>query len=150
MSVLLIQSCSESKRRVETRTPALDLYTGYFFNIIDKTMREGELRDDLLLRILSAEHGIVRPEERIGHYNRRMTADRARELNHDIIATIVSEVRDLEIGRVVVNVGTDYLPALESLESELGDELPVDYIEGKGIGVKGSRLKAFIRGKDQY
>lgn len=145
MPVLLVQSCSASKRQCSAPVPALELYNGYFYKIIHKSRREGVLRNDIVLRILSAEHGILHPDSEVSYYDRRMTPDRARELRVDVLKSLSDTVVAEEIDTVVVNAGTDYRPALSGLEEKLDEVVDVKYITGRGNGEMGSQLKSFIR-----
>lgn len=145
MPVLLVQSCSASKQQPSTAVPALDLYTGYFYKIIEKSRREGVLRDDISIRILSAEHGLLHPETEIGYYDRRMTAKRAAELCDAVIEEITAVVERKDIDRVIINAGADYLPAVSGLETAISDGIDICYIDGQGIGEMGSQLKSLIR-----
>ncbi len=143
MSILLIQGCSKSKNAPGEPVEALDLYSGYFFKIIKKAIRDGDFNKRIDIWILSAKYGLIEDETEIQHYDRRMDSKRAAEL-----APQVSE--DLEhkgVGEydtVVVNVGNDYRDALSGLEAL--ESTDVHHIDGEGIGVKGHKLKQIIRG----
>lgn len=149
MPVLLVQSCSASKQQCSAPVPALELYDGYFYRIIHKSRRDGVFRDDIVIRILSAEHGVLHPDENVVSYDRRMTPDRAAELRESVIESLVETVSVEDIDTVVVNAGADYRPALVGLESELEDAVAVHYISGEGIGEMGSQLKSFIRSDER-
>jgi len=144
MSTLLVQSCSASKNRVEEPTPAIDVYSGYFFRIIKKATREGELRDDLDICILSAEHGVLDTDEDIEYYDREMDESRALELRESVLRDIRGKVNKNCYSRIVVNMGKPYQEALEGIDQQIDAE--VHSIEGDGIGDKGQKLKRFIRG----
>ncbi|NIC00931.1 DUF6884 domain-containing protein [Halobacterium sp. R2-5] len=142
MSSLLVQGCSKSKNEPGEPVPALDLYSGFFFKIIKKAKREEEFDEDIDLCILSAEHGLIDPDDEISWYDRRMDANRAADLAPEVKKRIVERADDYE--RIIVNVGGDYNRALEGVESVL--DVPVYFIEGDGIGYKGSILKQLVRG----
>lgn len=149
MSVLLVQSCSASKQQCSTSIPAIDLYTGYFYRIINKSKREDAFRDDIHLRILSAEHGLIHPDTEIAHYDRRMTAERATALRESVLDDIVETVREHGITQVVINAGATYRMALEGVETRLDDDVSVSFIMGSGNGEMGGKLKSFIRADEQ-
>jgi len=65
MASLLIQSCSATKQNVETAVPALDLYDGYFFRIINKALRAGQFRPGLDIKIITAKNGVCVPSRAI-------------------------------------------------------------------------------------
>jgi len=142
MSPLLIQSCSATKQDVEKPVQALDLYDGYFFRIIKKAVRAGRFQPGLDIIIISAKHGVVEPDDKIGNYDQRMDTERAEELNDAVVDAIAAKVAEEGYEKVWVNLGKDYLPAVDGLESVV--EVPVDYIEGCGIGMKGKRLKHLV------
>lgn len=143
MPSLLVQGCSKSKNRPGEAVPALELYTGYFFKIIKKAMREGEFDDQLDICILSAEHGLIDSDTEIEWYDRRMDSERANKIAPDVQTALRNRVTD-SYDRIIVNVGGTYARALDGVESSL--DADVHYIEGNGIGVKGSILKRVVRG----
>jgi hypothetical protein len=142
MSSLLIQSCSATKQNVDSAVPALDLYDGYFFRIINKALRADQFRPGLDIIIISAKHGVVEPDEEIGYYDQRMDTERAKELNDEVVNTIASHVTEDGYEKVWINLGKDYLPAVDGVEDAV--DVPVDYIEGCGIGMKGKQLKHLV------
>jgi cytoplasmic iron level regulating protein YaaA (DUF328/UPF0246 family) len=142
MTSLLIQSCSATKESVDTPVPALDLYDGYFFRIIKKALRTDQFQSGLDITIISAKHGIVEPDDEIGYYDRRMDTDRANELNNEVVNAIAKNVTENKYDKVWINLGKDYLPAIDGLEAAV--DVPVDYIEGTGIGMKGKQLKNLV------
>lgn len=146
MSTLLLQSCSASKNEVSQSTPAFDLYSGYFYKILKKSDREGETRSDITIAILSAEYGLLDREEKIDTYDRRMDPSRARELNSDVVKSIVDRVEDAGHDRIVVNMGKTYRDAISGLSDYV--DVPIAEIPGDGIGEKGNALYQFIRGDD--
>ena len=146
MSNLLLQSCSASKQDIDRPTPAFDLYTGYFYKILKKAIREDEIRSDLDMSILSAEYGIIGRSDEIPYYDRRMDASRARELNESVVNDIVEQVENTQYGRIVVNMGETYQTALSGLSEKV--DMPIVAITGNGIGEKGHNLYEFIRGDD--
>ena len=142
MSSLLVQGCSKSKNEPGKPVPALDLYSGFFFKIIKKAKREGAFNEDIDLCILSAEHGLIDTKDEISWYERRMDQDRAAELAPEVRDELVERADDYD--SVIVNLGGTYNRALEGVESAL--EIPIYFVEGDGIGYKGSVLKRVIRG----
>lgn len=143
MATLLVQACSKSKNHPPASTSALDLYTGYFFSIIKKAMREGEFDSSIDVCILSAEHGLIDATDDIEWYDRKMDRDRARDLAPQVRKSLQNRAAG-DYDRIVVNVGEMYRRALDGIESEIDTQ--VHYIEGKGIGEKGHALKRVVRG----
>ena len=140
---LLVQSCSNRKREISTRLPAMERYDGYFFRIIKKAIDEGALRDDIDIVILSAEFGLLDVDDSIPVYDRQMTSKRAGELREDVISSLVSRVRTGEYDTLVVNMAKEYEKAIEGIDSQL--EIDINRIRGGGIGAKGRKLKHLIR-----
>jgi hypothetical protein len=145
MQSLLVQSCSATKNEVPEPVPALELYDGYFFKIIKKAIREGVIRPDLDMRILSAKYGIVDPDEPIEYYDQQMTADRAEELRPTVTETLCQLVSENDYERVVVNTGEVYSQALDEFLQQV--DVRVETIDGDGIGTKGKLLKEYVRGE---
>ena len=143
MSSLLIQSCSATKNQVTEPTRAMDVYDGYFFKIIKKAKRERSFCSDIDIRILSAEHGILHPEEEIIDYDRRMTSSRADELRQSVTDDLHELISQNKYEKVVMNMGSVYTRAVGDITEKNG--IDVTPITGDGIGTKGRKLKRFIR-----
>lgn len=143
MPSLLVQSCSATKNQVSKPTPAIEVYDGYFFRIIKKAMREGKFRSDLDFCILSAEHGILDPEDEITTYDRRMTAERAAELCGPVSSELQSRLENSDYETIILNLGDVYEMAVGGLSED--ETVHVKSIDGDGIGFKGRQLKTLIR-----
>ena len=146
MSNLLLQSCSASKREIDTPVPAFDLYTGYFYKILKKAIRENEIRSDMDISILSAKYGFLDQSEEIPYYDQRMDASRAKELNEKVVDSIADHIDGADYNRIVVNMGKSYRSAIAGLGDRV--EVPLVAVSGNGIGEKGHSLHQFIRGDD--
>lgn len=146
MSSLLLQSCSASKNEVNGTASAMDVYSGYFYKIIKKSMREGVFRADTDLHILSAKYGLLDASEKIETYDRRMDRERARELNQEVVDAVRERITAHSYERVILNMGLEYRAALEGLDEHV--DVPIVEISGGGIGEKGNALYRFLRGDD--
>lgn len=146
MSTLLVQSCSKSKIEADRPVSALELYSGYFFKIIKKSMRECGEYSNLDLCILSAEHGIIDPEEPISPYDRRMDTRRAKELGPVVRNELKCRITEKQYNRVVINAGKEYRRAINGFDENLNVETYL--VQGDGIGSKGHALKQFLRGEE--
>ena len=146
MSLLLLQSCSDSKVEGREKRPALELYSGYFYKIIKKARREGEWRPEMDLRILSAEHGILHPDEQIPYYDRRMDTERAKQLRPEVIEELGRLINENGYNRIIVNMGREYRAAIRDFDQGL--DVTTEYVQGNGIGYKGHVLKRVVRGDD--
>lgn len=89
--------------------------------------------------ILSAEYGIIRPEDEIEYYDRRITSERAKELRDQVLADVERVVRGKDYDEILVNAGKEYAIALEGIEEVV--DTKVTHIQGQGIGEKGNDLK---------
>jgi hypothetical protein len=143
MSALLVQSCSKSKNHPTEPVPALELYSGFFFKIIKKAMREDAFDERIDICILSAEYGLIDADAEVEWYDRRMDVERARELAPEVRETLCEKVQGSH-ERVIVNVGGVYNDALEGVDEYISSD--IFHISGSGIGEKGRVLKRVIRG----
>lgn len=143
MSWLLVQSCSKRKVEVEDPAPALRVYDGYFFRIVRKARRDGYLDPDIIVRILSARHGLLDPEQEIRPYDQRMTTRRATKLRPQVTTQILSVARAMDVRDIAVNVGKDYLPAVIGIESP--ESISTWAFPRRRIGERGSILKEFLQ-----
>lgn len=142
MTSLLVQSCSATKEPVDTPVPAIDLYDGYFFRIIKKARRVNRFQPEIDIIIISARHGVVEPDDEIEYYDQQMGTERAEELNEDVVDAIGEKVATNGYDKVWINLGKDYLPAVDGIEDVI--DIPVNYIKGDGIGMKGKQLKQLV------
>lgn len=140
--MLLVQSCSKSKIQAEEPIPALKLYSGYFYKIIKKAKREGDIRPDFNMCIVSAKHGVIDPDTEITTYDRRMDSERAGELAEEISADLTAVVREGNHNEVLVNTGKEYKKALAGFENHV--DADVHYLSGQ-LGERGKQLKAILR-----
>lgn len=143
MTTLLVQSCSATKNDVTKPTRAIEVYDGYFFRIIKKAIREGAFRSDIELRILSAEHGILRADDEITNYDRRMTPSRASELREYVTENLRYCISNGEYETVIMNMGSVYTQAIGEVSNH--NNADITYIKGDGIGTKGRKLKQLVR-----
>jgi len=144
MSYLLVQSCSARKQYFEQPVPALELYDGYFYRIIKNSAQYQTGTPDVDIRIISAKHGILRPDEPIGYYEQQMDTERAQQLRDSIVPALQEVVQEGEYDRVVINLGKQYQKAVEGFAESI--DVPVTQIDGDGIGEKGHILKRFLNG----
>jgi hypothetical protein len=142
MNRLLVQSCSASKRSVDEEVPAIDLYDGYFYRIIDKARRTNSFDSSFDIVILSARYGLLEGDALIEPYDRRMDRDRAQELNDTVVPELADLVDGGDYDEVWINGGREYRMALDGIESAV--DAPVRYVEGGGIGEMGHQLKELI------
>lgn len=143
MTVLLVQSCSKSKNKDVQRCQPLELYDGYFFKIIKKARKDGVLRNDIDICILSAKYGLVDQTEAISYYDQKMTKERARQLRPEVIDDLESRIETGDYETVLLNLGRTYQAAVEGISERV--DVAVTMVEGGGIGEKGQQLKRLLR-----
>ncbi|MGE3268871.1 MAG: DUF6884 domain-containing protein [Chloroflexota bacterium] len=141
---LLILRCASTKRPGAAPMPALERYDGPAFRVLRKYLRS-EPSDPPLIRIVSAEHGLMSEEQLIEEYDRRMTVERAQELRPAVLATLEALVQRRPVREVMVVVGQTYLQALDGIEQVL-DGTPVR-IAGETQGRKLGALRAWLYGE---
>ena len=125
--------------------PALERYDGPAFRVLRKYLRS-EPTDPPLVRVVSAEHGLMTLEQPIEEYDRRMDAERAEELRPTVLAALADLARERPVREVLVVVGQTYLLALTGIEQVLNGT-PVR-IAGETQGRKLGVLRSWLYGED--
>ncbi len=146
MKDLLIISCSEKKHSNLTREkmPAIDAYTGVFFQVIKKARREGYWPPNLRLGIISAKYGLLKENDPISYYNQKMTITRARELKTQIQTKLKNWVNIEHFNSIYVLIGKIYLLTLHEITTHI--DTPIYLLKmGKGIGEGQRNLKYFLQ-----
>lgn len=136
---LLILACSDRKTRLHTPSPAWYVYDGGLFRICKALLARGGWPEDVGVRILSAEHGLIRPDKAILPYQRRMTPDRAQQLR-GWASQVALAVFEEEAGEAYLAMGRSYMPAVDGL-------FPAHVTVTSGAGQVGemqSRLKDWL------
>jgi hypothetical protein len=93
----------------------------------------------LTIKILSAKHGLIDATSLIEPYDQLLDEVTARQINREVLKALV------RVGRpssVFVNLGQDYLPAIEGIEHLFGSRRVI-YAEG-GIGLKMAQTKKWL------
>jgi hypothetical protein len=144
MNRTVILSCSSTKRRDVGELSALARYDGPAWRT---------LRTHLSCLIeppfaLSAEYGLISVYREIPDYDRRMTADRARQLAPPVSDQLAKLWREGRLrGEIFAYGGEHYRDCLEHARQlaqiEIGTELTITFSSG-GIGTQLGQLKAFL------
>jgi hypothetical protein len=137
MKSLLILGCSATKRTDAALIPAIDRYDGPLYRVLRGWMRETPDHEErLLVMILSAEYGFIRATDAIPNYDRRMTLERAAELQ-----PVTGRVRwPGPYTSVYISLGATYRLALPTPLP-----WPAQFAQG-GIGTRLAGLKAWLGG----
>jgi cytoplasmic iron level regulating protein YaaA (DUF328/UPF0246 family) len=144
----LFISCSQRKRSAKQPVSALELYNGFYYQIIKKLMREGRLTTNIDILIISAKYGLLLPSDLILPYEQKMTACRAAEMQDRVGQQLASVLKDRQYQEIFVNLGRDYLSAIVGFESLLPEATKVIYAKG-GIGQRGAQMKRWILAKNK-
>lgn len=143
---LLILSCSRRKRSDPGLLPAMERYDGPSFRVLRKFLREYPLEAQSLdIYILSAEFGLLSGGQPIPNYDRRMTSQRASELQPRVLATL----KDILVGRpynqLFISAGKDYLQLLTGYTLLIAADLKVTIPTGTQ-GRKLAELRDWLHG----
>lgn len=139
---LLVISCSNKKRRNSGLLPAIERYTGAWYGVINKLRRLDKLPQNLDIVIISAKYGFLGSSELIEYYDVRMTKDRAEELNPTILQKFKSFLSDKRYEAVFINLGKDYMPAIEGVEHIVPQD-SIYYARGR-VGERKSQMRKWI------
>lgn len=140
---LLILACSKRKNGGVSPAPALHLYDGVNYCVLRKMLLERGWPAGLQIKILSAKHGLIDGARLIEPYDQRLDKDRAAKINPKVLA----ELRKLPAPRTVfVNLGQDYMPAINGLKEVFLDS-EISVANGP-IGMKMQAMKQWLEGLD--
>lgn len=140
-----MMACSAAK--ADSLRPAVDLYQGVMYQTLRAHLPPTD--DDLVIMILSAEHGLIFGHEEIEPYDRELTAERADEL----IATGFPDDIYFDgptFDRVFLAGGAEYRRVMRAYivaMREFGQVEPgatVEEVDG-GIGQQRHQLGKFLR-----
>jgi hypothetical protein len=138
-SNLLILSCSATKVTSRGALPALELYDGPVFRVLRRFLVDHGWPSSLLIKIVSAKHGLIDATDLIHPYDLRMTRAMALRMR----AQATRQLRCLvPIGSALVNLGSDYMPVVEDIGRLFGKQR-VQYAGG-GIGQKMKAMRLWL------
>ncbi|MGW2544040.1 DUF6884 domain-containing protein [Kitasatospora sp. NPDC001574] len=112
---LLIAGCSRRKAEEPGPMPALERYTGGIApQLLARFARHRAARDRI--RFLSAEHGLVRADDPLAPYDRRLTRERAEQLRPVVAGQLLDDFAATGTPRrVLLVMEPDYLVPLADL-----------------------------------
>lgn len=128
---LLLLGCSDRKRAFKGKLPALDLYDGVNFRVLRAFLHERGWPPGLCIKILSAKYGLIDSTDLIETYDQRLDVATARKINRKVLKSLTRFGRP---SYIFVNLGKDYLPAIDGIDRIFQKERIVR-ADG-GIGVK--------------
>lgn len=126
--------------------PAIERYDGPIYRVLRKAKKEGFWPDQLEILIVSAEYGLIKADELIDFYDRKMTPARAEELRPRLAEELEAKLANSEY-RIWVNLGQLYLSTLPSLPS--GTHYADRFFEGQmsrgfKIGERCAQVKKWL------
>lgn len=141
---LLVLSCSATKLKDQHPIAAMHRYDGPAFRVVRKWQACQEQSAQIAatdILILSAEFGLIGPNERIPDYNRRMTRERARELAPAVQQALQHQIHNRPYSEVFFNLGQTYQLTLGSVAAAL----PITTTFARsGIGKRLQQLKTWL------
>ena len=110
---LIIVSCSRRKLVTTDPVPALDLYQGALVPHLRKHLGPGYRPR---IRILSAEHGLLHPQDLVGTYDHQLRSHgQAHTLQHRVGARLTADLGEPVLRQVLVVLEPLYLIAAACL-----------------------------------
>lgn len=128
---LLIISCS--KRKINGRAnSALQVYDGPMYRALRKRISYVDAAQ-VRIFIVSAEYGFIPAESVIESYERKITVERAAQLNMTVLDSLQSMFNKGNYKKVFINLGSLYSAAVRGIERILPPGVEIGYAYG-GIG----------------
>ena len=136
---LLILGCSYKKIENFSQAPALEVYDGPNYRVLRKFLRENGWPPGLVIKIISAEYGIIDATTLIKPYDERLNKETAEEMR----PKVMQELKEVGLPTsVFINLGKDYRPAISCITTLFG---PDRIIDPKGrIGKKLQVMKKWL------
>jgi len=139
---IVIISCSGKKKCFPKAAPALEVYDGPYYKTIRKLKKEGQLSDDVKILIISAKYGLLALSDPIEMYDEKISQKSATELNSTILVKLANEISE-QCEELVINLGKDYLPAIEGIDKVLPHTCKIKRIDGTIIQRR-QKLKEYL------
>jgi len=138
---LLLLGCSDRKRAVKGKAPAIEMYDGVNFRVLRAFLHEHGWPPGLCVKILSAKYGLIDATDLIETYDQRLDKATAGQMSRKVLNSLARFGRPAS---VFVNLGKDYLPAIEGID-RLFQKERIIRAEG-GIGLKMAQMKRWLLG----
>jgi len=142
---IIVAASQRRKREPKTPIPALERFTGVYFRVLKKYIREGKLTQTDII-ILSPEHGIIQVQDKIPYteptekllLNKDMIA-KMRKNNLQILEKIFNKK---QYSKIYVNVGRTLIKLIEGFDKLT--QAKIVYAAGPGLGPKAQHMKNWI------
>lgn len=138
---LLILGCSRRKRESVCPVPALEVYDGPHFQSLRAYLKDKGWPPGLMIKIISAKHGMIDATTLIETYDRRLDKEAAKKLNPKVLH-ILKELKLSPPESVFINLGKDYLPAIDGMDTLFSSD-NISYARGR-IGEKMRDMKKWL------
>lgn len=138
---LLILACSQRKKKSRTTAPAIHLYDGVNYRVLRKVLLERGWPAGLQIKIISAKYGLIDATTMIEPYDLRLKKDAASRINK---RTLIKLGKIRAPVSVFVNLGENYLPAVDGLE-KIFPHSKITFALGP-IGMKMKSMKRWLDG----
>jgi hypothetical protein len=124
--------------------PAIDRYDGPAFRLLRRFLKQGAVQPPVV-KIISAEYGLISLDYPLPYYDRRMTRERAKILQPGIITELKTTLSYKTYTNLLIWLGRDYFEAIYGYEAIIPDTLNVQIALG-GTGRKLSILHDWLYG----
>jgi len=142
---LLILACSQRKRSDTDSLPAIERYDGPTFRLLRRFLRK-QPSAPLEIYILSAKFGLIPSDYPIPDYDQKMTRDRSRQLQPEVIAKLKHILNAKPYQQLCICLGQDYFHALDKYDMLIKSGLAVRITTGS-LGKKLATLHDWLYGK---
>jgi hypothetical protein len=106
---LLLLGCSQRKRRVRGSVPAMNLYDGPQFRSLRRLQIARSIPSDVVIRIVSAKYGLLKPQDLIQEYDRRLNPKRDGALVNKVRRRLQRLEVTSTLSSAFSTLGRDYL-----------------------------------------
>lgn len=151
---LLLLSESISKRiDPEEPIPAFDRYTGVFYKVVKKLIREKKVKNIDII-ILSQSFGVFKSSTKIPYYELEtpikngfghkltLTGSKLEEARINNLKTLNKHLSSDKYSEIIVCLGKSYQQLVAGIEEQT--KTPIKYVEGKGLGPKARNLALLL------
>ncbi len=139
--LLIVSSSKRQALEPAAPIPALERYHGITIGGIRRLKETGKLPKDLEILIVSAEFGLIGPDERIPRVDHVMTEEEAEELQKDFLEELEAKFNRAKYSEIFVNLGFTYAKSIKGF-AKFADARVI-YAKGT-LGKKAEQMKQWI------
>jgi len=138
---LLIIACSRRKTPGRPR-PAIQVYDGPLYRALRKRRTHFDVAQ-IQIFVISSKYGFISAQTVIDSYEQKITRERAKQLNTEVLEGLRRVVADRGCSRMYINLGKLYAPTISGVEHILPHGAVIEYASG-GIGMRTSQTIKWI------